>query len=112
MVVNGNTGLKKRDELYATFDDHTKLMMVATYGVAAVGINIPALHHIVLIEAGKSVVRVIQSCGRGLRRTNIKLHVDIHDICSNNSYSARHLGERKKRYKKVEYPYVVTKVTY
>lgn len=112
LVVNGDTALKKRNELYSRFDDDTKLIMVATYGVAAVGINIPALHHIVLIEAGKSVVRVIQSCGRGLRRTNIKLHVDIHDICSTNKFSKSHLAIRKKRYDKVEYPYTVHKVVY
>jgi superfamily II DNA or RNA helicase len=112
VIVNGGTSLKKRKAAYDNFNDDTRICCAATYGVAAVGINIPSLHHIVLIEAGKSVVRVIQSVGRGLRRTKIKLHVDIHDICSTNQFSNKHLKERIKRYEKVQYPWDIEKIKY
>lgn len=111
-IVDGGTSLKKRKEKYKAFNDETKIICAATYGVAAVGINIPSLHHIVLIEPGKSVVRVIQSVGRGLRRTKIKLHVDVHDLCSTNSFSNRHMKARCKQYEKAQYPFTIEKINY
>jgi superfamily II DNA or RNA helicase len=77
VFVNGGTGLAERKVEYdevATSDDK---IIVATYGVAAVGINIVRLHNIVLIEPGKSFVRVIQSIGRGLRKGGDKEEVAI-----------------------------------
>ena len=112
VVVDGSNSLKKRKQKYSAFSDDTKIIAAATYGVAAVGINIPALHHVVLIECGLSIVRVLQSIGRGLRRTNIKHHVDIYDICSTNKFSKKHLAERKKRYKKAEYPFSIDHISY
>lgn len=112
VFINGTVKTKSRKEEYKSINDETEIDMVATYGVAAVGVNIPALHHLILIEAGKSFVRTIQSIGRGLRVTKIKDYVDIYDICSTNKYSAKHLTERKKHYKGANYPHAVRKVKY
>ncbi len=57
-------------------------MIIATYGVAAVGINLPRIFNLVLIEPGKSFVRVIQSIGRGIRKAEDKDSVMIWDITS------------------------------
>jgi superfamily II DNA or RNA helicase len=83
---------------------------VATYGVAAVGINIPRIFNLVLIEPGKSFVRVIQSIGRGIRKADDKDFVTIHDFCASTKYSKRHLTERKRFYKDAQYPFSVKKV--
>jgi superfamily II DNA or RNA helicase len=79
--------------------------------VAAVGINIPRIFNLVLIEPGKSFVRVIQSIGRGIRKAEDKDFVQIWDITSQCKYSKRHLTERKKFYADAKYPYKITKVT-
>jgi superfamily II DNA or RNA helicase len=110
--VSGEMKTKDRKKRYKEITDDTSIPIVATYGVAAVGINIPALHHIVLIEAGKSFVRTIQSIGRGLRRTKQKDYVDIHDICSTNKWSKTHLTARKGDYRDAQYPHSVEKVKY
>lgn len=109
-IVDGSMSLKKRNAIYKSVNDDTNDVICATYGVAAVGINIPALHHLVLIEAGKSIVRVIQSVGRGLRRTNKKLHVEIWDVCSNNKFSKKHMKDRIKRYEKAQYPFRIIQI--
>jgi superfamily II DNA or RNA helicase len=83
---------------------------VATYGVAAVGIDIPRLFNVVLIEPGKSFVRTIQSIGRGLRKAHDKNSVQIWDITSTMKFSKRHLTQRKKFYSEAEYPYSVEKI--
>jgi superfamily II DNA or RNA helicase len=66
VFVSGATKGTKRDEEYAEVADVDDKIIVATYGVAAVGINIPRIFNLVLVEPGKSFVRVIQSIGRGI----------------------------------------------
>jgi superfamily II DNA or RNA helicase len=112
VFVNGGTGLAERKVEYdevATSDDK---IIVATYGVAAVGINIVRLHNIVLIEPGKSFVRVIQSIGRGLRKGGDKEEVAIYDITSSCKFSKRHLAQRKQYYKEAKYEFTIEKLDY
>jgi len=87
-------------------------IIIATYGVAAVGINIPRIFNLVLIEPGKSFVRVIQSIGRGIRKAEDKDSVQIWDITSSCKFAKRHLGQRKKFYKEANYPYNIEKINY
>ena len=72
----------------------------------------PTIFNLVLIEPGKSFVRVIQSIGRGLRKADDKDAVEVFDIASKCKFSNRHLLKRKKFYESVEYPYTVKKITY
>ena len=90
----------------------TGKIIVATYGVAAVGINIPRIFNLVLVEPGKSFVRVIQSIGRGIRKAEDKDHVMIYDITSNCKFAKRHLTQRKAYYKDAKYPFDMEKFTY
>jgi superfamily II DNA or RNA helicase len=110
VFVNGGTKLTERKAEYdevATSDDK---IIVATYGVAAVGINIPRIFNLVLIEPGKSFVRVIQSIGRGIRKADDKDFVQIWDICSTSKFSKRHLTQRKQFYKEASYPFTIEKL--
>ena len=87
-------------------------MLIATYGIAAVGINIVRIHNLILIEPGKSFVRVIQSIGRGLRVGHDKNHVEIYDITSTCKFAKRHLTKRKEFYKEANYEFNVQKINY
>jgi superfamily II DNA or RNA helicase len=112
VFVNGGTSLSDRKDEYdevATSDDK---IIVATYGVAAVGINIPRIFNLVLIEPGKSFVRVIQSIGRGIRKAEDKEHVQIWDVTSSCKFAKRHLTQRKAFYKEANYPFTVEKLDY
>jgi superfamily II DNA or RNA helicase len=64
----------------------------------------------VLIEPGKSFVRVIQSIGRGIRKAEDKDHVEIYDITSTCKFAKRHLTKRKQFYKDAKYDFIVEKV--
>ena len=110
VFVSGAVKLTDRKEEYDEIKTSSDKIIVATYGVAAVGINIPRIFNLVLIEPGKSFVRVIQSIGRGIRRAEDKDHVEIWDITSACKYAKRHLTERKKFYKEAKYPFAITKV--
>jgi superfamily II DNA or RNA helicase len=110
VFVSGGMKLDDRKEEYDEIKTSSDKIIIATYGVAAVGINIPRIFNLVLIEPGKSFVRVIQSIGRGIRKAEDKDHVEIWDITSACKYAKRHLTERKKFYKDAKYPFIITKV--
>jgi superfamily II DNA or RNA helicase len=110
--VSGDTNLNERRENYEDFATATNKVFIATYGVAAVGINIPRIFNLVLLEPGKSFVRVIQSIGRGIRKADDKDFVQIWDITSSCKFAKRHLTQRKAYYKEANYPFDVEKLKY
>tara|TARA_A200000159_G_scaffold148029_1_gene155503 strand:- start:1266 stop:2729 length:1464 start_codon:yes stop_codon:yes gene_type:complete len=110
VFIKGDVKLKDRKEQYDEVKEATNKVIIATYGVAAVGINIPRIFNLVLIEPGKSFVRVIQSIGRGVRKAEDKDFVQIWDITSTCKYAKRHLTSRKKFYKEAQYPFTIEKV--
>ena len=110
VFVSGATKSKARQEEYNQVADATDKIIVATYGVAAVGINIPRIFNLVLVEPGKSFVRVIQSIGRGIRKAEDKDHVEIWDITSTCKFAKRHLTKRKAFYKEANYPFSAEKL--
>lgn len=112
VFVSGGTKLTERKEEYDEIATSTNKIIVATYGVAAVGINIPRIFNLVLIEPGKSFVRVIQSIGRGIRKAEDKDNVEIWDITSNCKFAKRHLTQRKSFYTEASYPFELEKLKY
>jgi superfamily II DNA or RNA helicase len=110
VFVSGATKSKDRQSEYAEVADAVDKIIVATYGVAAVGINIPRIFNLVLVEPGKSFVRVIQSIGRGIRKAEDKDHVQIWDITSTCKFARRHLTKRKQFYKDASYPFTAEKL--
>ena len=110
VFVSGEVKTKDRKDEYDEIKTSTNKIIVATYGVAAVGINIPRIFNLVLLEPGKSFVRVIQSIGRGIRKAEDKDFVQIWDLTSTCKYAKRHLTERKKFYKEAKYPFTIEKI--
>jgi len=110
VFINGSVKVDDRNTEYDDINTSENKVIIATYGVAAVGINIPRIFNLVLIEPGKSFVRVIQSIGRGVRVAKDKDFVNIWDITSNCKFAKRHLRERKKFYNEAKYPFSIEKV--
>jgi superfamily II DNA or RNA helicase len=112
VFISGKIKTSQRKEEYDEVKTSDNKIIVATYGVAAVGINIPRIFNLVLVEPGKSFTRVIQSIGRGIRKAVDKDFVQIWDITASTKYAKRHLTERKKFYKDAKYDFTITKVKY
>jgi len=110
VFVSGGTKAQERKEHYDEVADTDNKVIIATYGVAAVGINIPRIFNLVLLEPGKSFVRVIQSIGRGIRRAEDKDFVQIWDVTSTCKFAKRHLTKRKAFYREANYPFSVNKI--
>jgi len=112
VFISGEVKTKDRKEEYDEIKTSTNKIIVATYGVAAVGINIPRIFNLVMLESGKSFTRVIQSIGRGIRKADDKDFVQIWDLTASTKYAKKHLTERKKFYKEANYPFTIEKVKY
>lgn len=110
VFVSGATKAKARQDEYDEVATSTGKIIVATYGVAAVGINLPRIFNLVLVEPGKSFVRVIQSIGRGIRKAEDKDHVQIWDVTSTCKFAKRHLTKRKQFYREANYPFTQDKL--
>jgi superfamily II DNA or RNA helicase len=109
VFISGEVKTKDRKSEYDEVKTSSNKIIVATYGVAAVGINIPRIFNLVLLEAGKSFVRVIQSIGRGIRKAEDKDFVQIWDLTSTCKYAKKHLTERKRFYKDAHYQFTLEK---
>ena len=112
VFISGEVKTKDRKSEYDEVKTATNKIIVATYGVAAVGINVPRIFNLVMLESGKSFTRVIQSIGRGIRKADDKDFVQIWDLTASTKYAKRHLTERKKFYKEAKYPFEIQKVKY
>jgi len=112
VFVSGATKATDRQDEYDDIAISDGKVIIATYGVAAVGINIPRIFNLVLVEPGKSFVRVIQSIGRGIRKAEDKDFVQIWDITSTCKFAKRHLTKRKQFYKEANYPFTIEKANW
>lgn len=112
VFISGEMKTTDRQKEYDEVSDANNKIIVATYGVAAVGINIPRIFNLVLLEPGKSFVRVIQSIGRGIRKASDKDYLQVIDLTSNLKYSKRHMTKRKEYYKEQNFRFSLTKVEY
>ena len=112
VFISGVTKDVDRKEQYDEVAVNDNKTIIATYGIAAVGINVPRLFNVVLIEPGKSFVRVIQSIGRGLRKSGDKDFVNIWDIASTCKFAKRHLTKRKQFYKEANYKFNIKKAAW
>ena len=100
----GETEKEVRQENYKEFDKTDGLIKIASQGIASTGISIDRIFKLFFIDYGKSYIKAIQSCGRGLRMGHDKNHIDIYDIYSNLKYGRKHFRERVTHYKEAQYP--------
>ena len=82
-------------------------------GTFSTGINIRNLHNIVFASPSKSQIRVLQSIGRGLRKSVNGKPTTIYDVAddlhwkSRKNYTLQHAAERIKIYSKERFSYKV-----
>lgn len=104
VFLHGATENDVRAEWYHMFENTNNLIVIATFGIASTGISIDRVFNLMMIDAGKSFIRTIQSIGRGLRKAGDKERVHCVDVHSNLKWSKKHFSERKKYYLAAEYP--------
>jgi superfamily II DNA or RNA helicase len=109
--IHGGTDVEQREQIRQIVDNEQEAILVASYGTCSTGINIRNINNIVFTSPSKSVVRVLQSIGRGLRKSDKKDSVKLYDIADNLSHkkyknhTLRHLDERIKIYTNESFSY-------
>ena len=103
--VYGGTDTETREQIRAIVECERNAIIVASYGVFSIGINIRNLHNIVFASPTKSKVRNLQSIGRGLRTAKDKDKAVLYDIADDlsykghDNYTLNHFNDRLKIYK-------------
>ena len=114
--VYGRTDTTEREEIRNIVEEEENAIIIASYGVFSTGINIKRLHNIIFASPYKSQIKVLQSIGRGLRRTEDKTDCNLFDISDDLSYNNRsnytlkHLEKRVEIYNQEEFDYEIIPV--
>jgi superfamily II DNA or RNA helicase len=115
--VHGGVEAESRDEVRHITEMSDNAIIVASAGTFSTGVNIRRLHNIIFASPTKSVVRVLQSIGRGLRKADDKNKVVVYDIAdqihktkSKQNYTYNHFVERLRIYVSQEFTYKITEV--
>lgn len=104
VFLYGKSPKDLRKEHYDMFEERNDIIVIASSGIASTGISIDRVFCLILVDAGKSFIKAIQSIGRGLRLGHDKDAVHVVDIHSKQKWARKHWKNREKHYKEASYP--------
>lgn len=111
--VSGETDVDTREKIREITEKETGAIIVASMGTFSTGINIRNLHNIIFASPSKSQIRVLQSIGRGLRKSDDGRATKVFDIADDlhwkakKNYTLQHAAERIKIYAKEKFTFKV-----
>lgn len=114
--VSGAVNAEERERIREITEKEKNAIIVASVGTFSTGINIVNLHNIMFASPTKSQIRVLQSIGRGLRKTKDGQGTTIYDLADDLSwkkrknYTLNHAIERVKIYAKEKFNYKIHEV--
>lgn len=114
--VHGGTETDQREQIRALTEKSDNTIIIASYGTFSTGINIRNLNNVVFASPSKSRIRILQSLGRGLRKSEIKTKCNLFDIGDDLSwkekknYTLNHVLERIKMYNEENFNYKVVNI--
>lgn len=114
--VSGETDVDTRENIRAITEKEDNAIIVASLGTFSTGINIKKLHNIIFASPSKSQIRVLQSIGRGLRKSGDGINTIIYDIADDlhwktqKNYTLNHAGERISIYSKEKFEYNINEI--
>ena len=114
--VYGGTDVHDRESIRKIAEENENAIIVASYGTFSTGISIRRLHNIIFASPSKSRIRVLQSIGRQLRKSEHKDLARLYDIGDNLSWKTwknhtlKHFLERMKLYNTERFDYKSIKI--
>ena len=114
--VYGGVDSLERERIRGIVEDEKDAIIIASYGTFSTGINIRNINNIVFASPSKSKIRVLQSVGRGLRRSESKMDVRLFDLSddlkqgSRQNYTLTHFTERLNIYNEEQFNYEISKL--
>ena len=115
--VHGGVEAEDREAIRHIVEENNNAIIVASLGTFSTGININRLHNVIFASPTKSVIRVLQSIGRGLRLSEDKKVFNLFDIADNlakstkkKNFTYKHLLERLSIYHKEDFQFKIIDV--
>ena len=111
--VSGEVDASDREQIRGIVEKEKDAIIVASLGTFSTGINIRNLHNIVFATPSKSQVKVLQSIGRGLRKSDDGSTTNLFDVAddlsvkAHKNFTLRHSAERIKIYTKEGFKYKI-----
>ena len=111
--ISGKTEADTREYIRKVVDTERDAILVASYGTTSAGINIVNIDNIIFASPTKSIIRLLQSIGRGLRvsakKKTLKVFDIVDDLCwlKHKNHIFRHFEERVKIYKKEKFDHKI-----
>jgi len=100
--VSGQVATSDREAIRGIVEKQKNAIIVASLGTFSTGINIRNLHNIIFASPSKSQIRVLQSIGRGLRKSDNNEPTTLYDVIDNlgKNFAMLHSDERLRIYQK------------
>lgn len=114
--VSGETEAEIREEIRTITEKEDNAIIVASFGTFSTGINIRSLKNIIFASPSKSRIRVLQSIGRQLRKSDRKDKARLYDFAddlhwkSSKNHTLKHFIERVRIYSEEQFPYRMVKL--
>ena len=111
VYVDGDVKGELREDVRALAESINNLVIVASLGTFSTGVNIKNLSNIIFASPSKARIKVLQSIGRGLRKSTNKTKAVLYDIADDLTYKSRknhtikHFEERMRIYGSEKFPY-------
>lgn len=113
-LIHGKIDADERERIRHAIESDDNAIAVCSYGTFSTGVNVKKLHHLIYAgPLGKSMIRLLQSIGRGLRVHDSKSIVTIWDLVDDLTYRKRknfglkHLMDRINIYDSVGFEYQI-----
>ena len=109
--VFGGTDVELREQIRKITETKDNAIIVASYGTFSTGISIRRLHNIIFASPSKSRIRILQSIGRQLRKSEHKDTAKLYDIAddihwkSYKNHTLNHFERRLKIYESEGFEY-------
>jgi superfamily II DNA or RNA helicase len=114
--IYGATDADARETVRKVVEKQDNSIIIASYGTFSTGVSIRRLNNIVFSSPSKSRIRVLQSIGRQLRKSEFKEMAKLYDIAddlkwkSYTNHTLRHFNERIKIYESEKFDYKIIKI--
>ena len=119
--IHGKVDALKRENIRKSIDNENGTIIVATFGTMSTGVNIKKIHNIFFASSSKSMIKVLQSIGRGLRTHKDKKMMRLWDLIDDmrwvkrtgnigENYAFDHFKHRYAIYKKQGFKCITKKL--
>lgn len=112
VALDGRIKSDKRRKEYEAFNEKEGGILIATYGIASTGIDIPRIFNLIVFEPGQKFEKIMQTIGRALRRADDKSSMNMLDVHGDLDNSRRHATERRKLYQEHRHKCETVEVDY